>query len=273
MMKWGGELDQEMDLELLNQILEKYELDENRDIIYDDLELDEFQKQYLAGYLSGMTRGRGTSVQSDLITEQINQVRSKYCEPILAMLEEEGNLYHGDLAEKLGLSPSGLSAIIKKMQESKIPLIQTSQIGKYKIYSLSDEMKGYINKKAPSESRGTGIKRANVPVNLFLPLQRFAEEGGELWKELLNSLLQGESAGCSESAIEAFYEFMELVTRLPSGNSGELKKIHVFLKNDVLSYLLEEYIKAVLQYRDYLDSMKDSGNYNRDMGIIKWLAD
>ena len=83
----------------------------------------------------------------DPIKRQIIGIRSKYSERILELLAQEGELYHGDLSEKLNMSPSGLNAIIRKMQECDPPIIEIMQIGKYKIYTLPAAVKEYIENK------------------------------------------------------------------------------------------------------------------------------
>ena len=80
-------------------------------------------------------------VDYKIIQQQIIQSRTKYCEPILKLLFQEGELYHGDLADKLKVSPSGLNNVIKKIMETNPPLIIVNQIGKYKIYTLPDYVK------------------------------------------------------------------------------------------------------------------------------------
>lgn len=255
-----------IDLDTINRILKNHK--NSKDDWLQDMELDEDQKSYVSGYMDCMEEEQKKEVTEEVMQDQINNVRSKYCEPIINALEEEGNLYHGDLADKIGLSPSGLNAIIKKMQESSISLIQTNQIGKYKIYSLSEEMKACRSKKRhflfeePLQiTKGEGA--------LFLLLQRFVEEAGEQWKEILGVILQGGEDAYPIEVINCFEKFIEQMVDITIQKSESLEKIKKFLGNDVLLYLLNDYIDAKIRYDVCLDNLVGQDNRLRDLKLIK----
>lgn len=180
-------------------------------------------------------------MEREKIEREINQVRSKYGEKILYILKSERSMYHGDLAAKLEISPSGLNAIIKKMTEGEIPLVRVEQVGKFKKYSLPDEVRQYMENENP-EQQGTGTPRKVCGAGLFLPVQRFVEAAGESWREILNLLLCGEEAGISQDVIKAFSELIKQMEELYVTESPELRLLRKFIKNEVLLYLLDEYL-------------------------------
>lgn len=180
-------------------------------------------------------------MEREKIEREINQVRSKYGEKILYILKSERSMYHGDLAAKLEISPSGLNAIIKKMTEGEIPLVRVEQVGKFKKYSLPDEVRQYMENENP-EQQGTGTSRKVCGAGLFLPVQRFVEAAGESWREILNLLLCGEEAGISQDVIKVFGELIKQMEELYVTESPELRLLRKFIKNEVLLYLLDEYL-------------------------------
>lgn len=167
------------------------------------------------------------------IQQQIIHSRTKYCEPILKLLYQEGELYHGDLADKLKVSPSGLNAVIKKMMETNPPLIIVNQIGKYKIYELPENVKDYFG-----NEHNTIITDND---NLFLNFQMFIESAGVDWKKQLNLLLQHEEDDISEGAIAQFKSLVILLVNAYKNWDSDWKRVVRFLNNDVLEFLIKEY--------------------------------
>lgn len=167
--------------------------------------------------------------------ETIKQVRSKYTEKILNLLDKEGSLHHGDVADKLNLSPSGLNAIIRKMQDLEV-LININEIGKYKIYSLSDDMKTYFRLK---NERIVYLHDQSDRHGLFLPLQRFAQAAGKDWMDALNVCLTGEDTEESDEVKDAFSAFIHQAEQL---SSNDLKRIEAILENDVLIRIFRLYM-------------------------------
>lgn len=167
------------------------------------------------------------------IQQQIIQSRTKYCERILKLLYQEGELYHGDLADKLQVSPSGLHAVIKKILETTPPLIVVNQIGKYKIYTLPDYVKKYFG-----NEHNTVITNND---NLFLNLQIFIDSAGEEWKEQMNLLLQHEEDDISDETIAQFKKLAILLVNSYKNWDSDWKKVIRFFNNDVLEFLIREY--------------------------------
>jgi hypothetical protein len=173
--------------------------------------------------------------------QEISQVRTKYCERILNLLEEEGTLYHGDLAKKLSLSPSGLNAIIRKMMEPN-NLIHIDDVGKYKIYSLSDDMKNYFRLK--KQAHIVPISDSRERQGLFLPLQHFAACAGKQWMDALNVCLTGENAEESQEVKDAFDVFIRQVEKM---NDYERNQIEQILENDILIRVLRMYLAESIE--------------------------
>lgn len=169
------------------------------------------------------------------IEETITQIRSKYTDKILRLLEKEGSLYHGDMAAKLNLSASGLNAIIRKMQEAEI-LININEIGKYKIYSLSTEMKQYFRLKSESI---VYLHKETERRGLFLPLQHFAQVAGKDWMDALNICLTGEDTEESKEVKQAFSDFIHHAEQL---NENDIRRIESILENDILIRVFRLYL-------------------------------
>lgn len=181
-------------------------------------------------------------MERERIEHEIDQVRSKYGEKILNLLYEERAMYHGDLAVRLSVSPSGLNAIIRKMKESEIPLIKVEEIGKFKKYSLSEEMQKYMDGDNLEENI-MSEEQSKEKVGLFLPIQRFVEAAGDTWREDLNLMLCGEDEGISKEIQRRFEELINQFEELYQKKSPELKLLQKFIRNEVLLYLLDEYLE------------------------------
>ena len=173
------------------------------------------------------------NIEYETIKNQIFQSRTKYCEPILNLLLEEGELYHGDLADKLKISPSGLNAVIKKMQEAIPQIINVNEIGKYKIYTLPSYMKDYLH--------GNKFSSFTNNDNLFLHLQNFVEYAGKDWKKQMNLLLQHEEDDISEETIAQFKNLVKLLVISYKNWDSDWKRVVEFLNNDVLIFLIKKY--------------------------------
>lgn len=176
------------------------------------------------------------------IERLITEVSPKNCLLILQTVHKNEGITHGELASACGLLPSGLSNVIKRMQQCGLPLIEVSQKGKYRIYALPDYMKEYMDE---LEREGCCEKQEDED-NLFLLLQRFVEAAGEQWRERMNLLLQSDEVDESAKEGKTFCDFMrQLMNQTKQGNElvGEVRK---FIGNDVLLYLVDKYMEALL---------------------------
>lgn len=197
----------------------------------------------------------------DSIKRQIIGIRSKYCEPILELLYQEGELYHGDLADKLDMSPSGLNVIIKKMQECDPPIIEILQIGKYKIYTLPPAVKEYLENRK-NEKSGSEEKIGNMQefegegeTNVLLCLQHFADKAGERWKDALNLLLQDRAFGEDMEIQKQFTVLMKAVVHADKYREEDVDRLKEFIHNDVLNQMIQEYLDEVRECEKFVEQL------------------
>lgn len=177
------------------------------------------------------------------IDKQVQEINSKHCIPILLIIYENEGITQGDLALRLELLPSGLNAVVKKMERCNIPLVEVTQIGKYKKYSLPEYMKRYlINLK---KEKKDSLKQRQED-NLFLLLQRFVDEAGEDWKEIMNFLLLKEEIDFSTGIEKKFFDFINLLKKKTINCDEGVLEIRAFIRNEVLLYLIDKYIEAAL---------------------------
>lgn len=209
-------------------------------------------------------------ITEEAIRRQILEVRSKYCEPILELLADAGKLYHGDLADKLKISPSGLNAIIKKMQAGSIPIVDTIQVGKYKIYTLSDEVKDYIQKKNVVKVKEVAREK-EVCEDLFVCLQHFVDSAGNRWREQLNVLLQGKGTELEEHVKEDFWALIESVVKTADEDESEYEEFKAFLGNEILVFLLNRYLDERAECDRILWEIEQQGNGKRMREILKTM--
>lgn len=194
----------------------------------------------------------------DSIRKQIISIRSKYCEPILETLAKEGELYHGDLAEKLNMSPSGLNVIIKKMLECTPPIIEVMEIGKYKIYTLPPMVKEYIEGKF--DKHANDVRKDNMGAadvfdeteSIMLTLQHFSEKAGAQWRDRLNLLLQGKDDDVDAATAQQYRRLMRKIVYASKYNEDELQQLYKFLNNEVLEYLVQSYLNELKECEELL---------------------
>lgn len=252
----------------LKSIVEQIEKGSSPEQILEQTGLDEEQKWYVMGDLKALEEKEESFEKLEMVREQIYRVRSKYCEPILQLLAKEGKLYHGDLAEKLDISPSGLNAIIKKINESDIPLIITEQIGKYKIYSLSQEAKDYFcNYEELAEGSYKNEKK------VFVALQKLIDVLEENWREKLNRLLCGEYKNMDEAVKSMFQTFIGNMLDVKQDCPEQYQEVLLFLKNEMLIYLLEKYLQKAERFETLLLEEIEYEYKNRDLEIIRYVLE
>ena len=177
-----------------------------------------------------------------LVERQIKEISSKHTLPILQIIEQDDGIRHGELAERLNLLPSGLSTVVKKMENCALPLLAVSQIGKYRRYSLPGYVKQYLTEKEVEKNEE--FLRKTKGKNLFLLLQHFVEAAGDDWRDTMNILLQEVEIDSSVQVGKYLVEFMEEMQKKKDVQEDEVKAVFRFIKNEVLIFLIEEYIEA-----------------------------
>lgn len=200
----------------------------------------------------------------DSIRKQIIGIRSKYCERILELLAREGELYHGDLSEKLNMSPSGLSVIIKKMQECDPPIIEIMQIGKYKIYTLPQNVKEYIEMNLMEKRRTAKdlmAERENAQDSLdeddiLLCMQHFVDKAGERWRDIFNQLLRDVPCDIDKETRNQFDRLMGIIIDAAKYKEEDIDELKRFINNDVLEYLLQDYLNEIEECEKFLSEIR-----------------
>ena len=102
-------------------------------------------KDFLSLFLLGKLKGRletlneqHYNLQQDNIAEATGQMAyTKYLDQIVSLLEMWGSMTQSELCERLDLQKSTLSEALKKVRETQ--LVAVHSMGKYKVYSLTDE--------------------------------------------------------------------------------------------------------------------------------------
>lgn len=198
---------------------------------------------------------------NDSIRKQILGVRTKYCEPILDMLAQEGELYHGDLAEKLHMTPSGLNVIIKKMQECDPPIIEITQIGKYKIYTLPPEVKEYIeSKKREGTSQKSFSQMYAEEEDVLICMQHFVEVAGNGWKDQLHLLLRGTDEEIDQARKVQFDKLMHAIVETSKYREDEMEQLKRFINNDMLLHLIQGYLDELEECENILRNIRNGEN-------------
>lgn len=102
-------------------------------------------KDFLSLFLLGKLKGRletlneqHYNLQQDSIAEATGRMAyTKYLDQIVSLLEMWGSMTQSELCERLDLQKSTLSEALKKVRETQ--LVAVHSMGKYKVYSLTDE--------------------------------------------------------------------------------------------------------------------------------------
>ena len=83
------------------------------------------------------------------VESEIQKVATKHRDTTLSILAKRGTVFHKDLASAIGVSASGLTAVIKQINSSSVKLINVETISKYKLYSLTPAAQKYITQSKP----------------------------------------------------------------------------------------------------------------------------
>lgn len=167
--------------------------------------------------------------------------------------------------EKLNMSPSGLNAIIRKMQECDPPIIEIMQIGKYKIYTLPAAVKEYIENKKNEKNNAVeqdaegGFKPCESE-NVLLCMQHFIDKAGESWRTILNLLLQDADCDADIEVKKYFGKLMEVIVNASKYNEEEIDELNKFFNNDVLGYLIQEYLDEIDECEEILRQVEAREN-------------
>lgn len=134
--------------------------------------------------------------------EDVYQVKQKYKDLLLLLLYWAGMLLHAVLADRLGLSASGLNATIKRINDVDRKPVEETRSGKFKYYSLTEEGTKYVQEELlPLFADSEECERSAH--NLFNLLNSFKEQNHGNWIAKLSEILDKELEGLEEKDDDA----------------------------------------------------------------------
>ena len=104
-----------------------------------ELEIDDDIKKVIfdIGYSDALLDMMQLYLEKVSVQKEIDKVKTKYRNDILRILMEKRIMFHKDLAGAIGVSASGLNAVIKQMNATSVKLINVDKISKFTLYSLT----------------------------------------------------------------------------------------------------------------------------------------
>ncbi len=155
----------------------------------------QMQKRDLASSGVVLLQTKKSGITSDEIKnkekETILSVRQKYKDPVLFEIYENPNILHSVLANRMPVSPSGLNAIIKKLNEAVPSPIHTSRQGKFTLYKLEESGKKYVEEELLAIMASNMEDRECVQ-NIFRLLSSFKDQNPQKWVEIMENILNGQ---------------------------------------------------------------------------------
>ncbi|MCM1087735.1 MAG: hypothetical protein NC419_06230 [Muribaculaceae bacterium] len=116
-------------------------------------------------------------LQKLTIQNEMQQIKTKYKNTILSILARSGTMLHKDLASAIGVSASGLTAIIKQMNATSVQTIHVQEVSKFKLYSITPAAYKYAMYSMPEllpeiESK---INRAEMYINYAMEVKKIIQ--------------------------------------------------------------------------------------------------
>lgn len=143
----------------------------------------------LALLTSNQTRNNGIEMQK-AEKETISEIKQKNKDAVLFEICESEKILHSMLANRIPLSASGLNAVIKKLNEAKIPPIHIDKQGKFTFYSLEDAGKIYIQEEL-MPTMASNVQDEERVHNIFKLLSAFKDQNPNKWMSVLRDILNG----------------------------------------------------------------------------------
>ncbi len=165
----------------------------NKKIVYSNLaeHTESLDLKLLTSEEDGLVKSGGVEEQEDF-----SNIKQKYKYQLLLEVGWAEQILHVKLANRLGVSPSGLNATVKKNTDVGFHPLRERKNGKFKFYSLSEEglrcltseiLPSFIDSEADEEEA-----RA-----VFDLLAAYKDENQGTWNENLQKLLENDN-GASE---------------------------------------------------------------------------
>lgn len=124
--------------------------------------------------------------------DTIFELKQKYKDAVLFELYESEKMLHSTLANRLPVSPSGLNAVVKKLNEADPPPIYVDKQGKFTFYSLAEAGTAYVREELLPEMCSDVEDEERVH-DIFRLLSIFKDRNTKKWTEVLNSIVNEEA--------------------------------------------------------------------------------
>lgn len=140
----------------------------------------------------------------------LEQIQQKHKNDLLRIIYDNDGISNAELAKKLGISASGLNAVVKKVNEVIDPPISAERVKKFKFYTLTSSGRRYVENHLLCDFQHTERELKRL---WDLLCRRNGEECGAVVLRFLKSdrsvLTNDEEGTLVSDMIEIFREFYE----------------------------------------------------------------
>lgn len=160
---------------------------------------------------------------------ELMNIKQKHKNVLLRKVYDKEGISHSELAEEIGVSPSGLTAIVKIINEDLEPEkrpLKSKKVNKFRYYSLTETGKKYVEENLLSEEGKEYDEQIRELWGLLW--SRLRQERTEKIKELLRQYINLQEVN-EENAL--FFEFMDLAIEYWKEQSEDV----VILLKDLIS--------------------------------------
>lgn len=95
---------------------------------------------------------------------------------------------------------------------------------------------------------------------MLLCLQCFIDKIGENWRAILNLLLQGADCDADTEVKKHFAKLMQVIVNASKYKEDEIAELNKFINNDVLQYLIQEYLNEIEECEELLKQVEARKN-------------
>lgn len=125
-------------------------------------------------------------------SEEFSGIKQKYKNQMILEVGWADQILHVKLANRLGVSPSGLNATIKKNTDAGFHPLRERKNGKFKFYSLSEEGWRYLESEVLPSFIDSDSDEEEAR-SVFDLLTAYKDENQGIWNENLQKLLETDS--------------------------------------------------------------------------------
>lgn len=158
---------------------------------------------------------------------KFDQIKQKYKNQTLLEIFWSDQILHVTLANRLGLSPSGLNATLKKLNDVDAKPLRENKSGKFKFYSLTEDGKNYVKAEILSVLINSEQDEENIH-KIYTLLSAYKDKNQGNWIKKLKDLTSEVSEEMEDENIDIAlgYEFLKEYARF---YRKESKKAEIFL--------------------------------------------